>query len=400
MGTINDSVLQQLRLDASRYSFTGYKPFVGVFNELLVAESQDQISILFDYGILEYMPHGTFTNNTGDGVTTENNDGVLEVSSTTGTAYISSRDKLTYSPGHTCIIRVTAAMQGLGLSRFGPYNNDDGFALQKQNDIFYALHRLNGQDELVEINGNIDNINLENINIFYFMFGFLGVANPTFWILDKYGKPIKIHEFETIGSLQTTHLRTPVLPITMETSGDAKILSGSWQACVLGDSLSSFSQGFSNVHTAVINAGQTGLIVNYQAVVDFEYKPLITTKNKKKARLLRFQFFVDSPANGTGTVIFKIDAAMQVINPVWTEVSPYRSIMQYDVVGTAVPFANSITEFVGYSSSNRGSVSTGQSFNAEVLNLTAYTGDMFTIYAENIGSADVTVRISFNWEER
>ena len=60
---------------------------------------------------------------------------------------------------------------------------------------------------------------------------------------------------------------------------------------------------------------------------------------------------------------------------------------------------NALTSYVGYSSSSKGSTSEGEDVPAEQLNLLAYAGDMFTIYAENTGNADVTCRVSFNWIE-
>ena len=391
-------------ITATNKGFTGYPTMVGLFNELVVASPSDEIAMVFDYGLLEDKAHGTILTETGDGTVTEA-DGIAIVDSTTGLAQMRTRDRITYKPGKTVIGKFTASFNGSGVGYAGLNDDDNGFMVKCSNGVLSVIRRRETVDTEVlagAFNGDdISGIDLTKISIFYIMFGFLGVGNPSIWVLDSDGQPLKIHEFKTIGALTSTHVRHPVLPVQFETVGNMTINVGSISASNLGDGNIVGKQNFTDDNTVSITGTGTTVLANYQAVSSFEYKAGTSTTNKRKARLLQIQFYCAPAISNAGTIKFTIDQCSSVAGATWADASQYNSVMQIDTAGTPTVVKNAITRFVGYTTGGGNAADFGGdvSFDADRLGLVAYAGDIFTIRAENIDSGEVAVSVGLNWEE-
>ena len=385
--------------------FTGYKTMVGLFNELLVASPADEISMVFDYGLLENKAHGSILSTTGDGTVTDSG-GIAILDSTTGTSKFTTRDRITYKPGKTVMAKFTASFSGAGIGYAGLNDDLDGFLLKYDNGALSVIRRRDGTDmqEVAQgdFNGDdISGIDFTKISIFYVMFGFLGVGNPSIWVLNNDGQPLKIHEFKTIGALTTTHIRHPVLPVQFETSGDMTINVGSINGANLGNGNIVGKQNFTNEHTVTLTGAGTGLLANYRSKESFEYKAGTSTQNKRKARLLQIQFYVAPSTSGTGTIKFTIDQVSSVAGASWSDVDQYGSVMEYDEAGTPTTIKRAITRYASYSTGVGAQADFGGdvSFDADRLGLVAYAGDIFTIRAENLDTGTVDVYVGLNWEE-
>lgn len=391
-------------LTVKAQGFTGYQTMVGLFNELVVASPSDEIAMVFDYGILQNKAHGSIITVTGDGTVTDSN-GIAIIDSTTGTAKFTTRDRITYKPGKTVIGKFTASFNGTGIGYAGLNDDKDGFLIKYNNGALSVIRRKSTTDVEVasaSFNGDdISGIDFTKVSIFYIMFGFLGVGNPSIWVLNTDGTPLKIHEFKTIGALTTTHIRHPVLPIQFSTSGDMTINVGSINAANLGDGNIVGKQNFTNDHSATLTGAGTELLANYRAKTLFEYKAGTSTDNKRKARLLQIQFYTAPATSGEGTVKFTIDQCSSVSGATWADVAQYDSVMEYDEAGTPTISKRAIVRFTGYSagSGNQADFGGDVSFDADRLGLVAYAGDIFTIRAENLDSGTVDVYVGLNWEE-
>lgn len=383
--------------------FNKHPRLVGLFNELLVAEPHDDVALLFDYGIQEGLAHGTIVANTGDGQVTDT-DGAAVLSSTTGTSKMYSRDRVSYRPGRTTLARFTTSFNGPGVGRSGVTDDDNGFYLEYNNNVLSVNRRKAGVVTTeTSLNGDdLSGIDWNNIQICYIMYGFLGVGNISFWVLDSKGIPKKIHEFETIGKLQSTHVRNPTLRFQAETSGDMELKIGSVVIQTFGTGEPLNTLFFTKDHSISLLGSETDTIVTYRNVASFEYKAGTSISNKKRARLLNAQFFIDPPASGTGVVRFSVTRPSSIATPTWVNLEQYNSVLEYDVSGTVSGESDKLIKFIPYmaATGNSGVDLGGEgSIDSDRLDLTAYPGDLISVKAENLGSNTVTCRVVLSFEE-
>jgi len=237
------------------------------------------------------------------------------------------------------------------------------------------------------------------------VFGFLGVGNPSLWVLDSDMNPRLIHEFKTNGNLTTTHIRHAVLPIKFEAADDMRIDVGSIHAANLGKGNVINKRNFAKEHTINIPINTTEQVVAYQSLSTFEYEAGSSTTNKKKSRLLSVQFFIEAPATGSGQVTFRIGLGT-VVGGTSILASQYNSVMEYYEDGTQTLITPSIIFTGAYAGSGGGGADLGGQIevDAEKLDLVAYAGDVFVIEAQNSGAgggtgAAVNVHVNLEWEE-
>lgn len=212
---------------------------VSFFGEKLVATKKADVLVSFHaFNPLE-LQNGTIKEEAGDGVVTHEAPLVL-ITSSTGSANLRSRDTLRYVPGHGAGALFTARMTGSGEAEVGLVDDENGMFFKVSNGVLSVGYRDNSIDTVVtrnSFNGNsgIEELDFSRLNVFFISFGYLGIANPAFYAMNKYGNFIKIHEFYTAGQLTGTHTGDPVLPIRMKASGDMEIASGSWCAFTFGE---------------------------------------------------------------------------------------------------------------------------------------------------------------------
>lgn len=386
-------------------SFTGFEIATGVFNEILVAEPKDQISVVFDYGVQQGTPHGTLITTTGDGDVTDS-EGLAVISSTSGTAQMRTRDRLTYDAGHTTIGRFTTSATGAGTANAGMFDDDDGFFFTFSGGQLVSVTRrretVDTTANAIDFNGvDISDLDFTKIHIFYIMFGYLGVGNPSFYVLDSDGNVRLVHQFKTIGNLTTPHVRHPALPIQMETDGAAELRTASIHASIWGRGEFVNRQNFADDVETSVASGATETLANYRVVTDFEYKPGVTTLNKRKARLVATNFFIDKPATGEGVLLFELGIAASVAAPSYSNFSPFQSILEKDTAGTATPARTVLYRNLSYDGGGflGGGEGGSVDFGALALTLDAYAGDQLFVRVTNRNTTTVTARADINWQE-
>jgi len=379
-------------------SHNGGLSFVGIFGEQLSAKLADDISVKFPYGV--NTTYDVSTSVTGDGAVASSSGNLCSISSTTGTAQVQSRDAVRYRPGHTARFLFTASFNGTGTGTIGAYNDDSGVWLKYDGGTITAGYRNGGIDtSTTALNGgSAGSLDWSKINIFEITYGYLGVAPIVISVLDPTeGTFSPLHTFFTPGALTTTHIGTPILPIRMETDGDMEILTASWTGGVMGDGSQIGARAFSWNGEFTLSGTDIGTVVTFENMSTFNSKD-----NAVKVRLLRYEFFVDKPSNADGTVQFDIIANPSLTGtPSWTDEETGNSVMRYDTVQQYDSGGKPIlTEWVGYSGFHNSGAAGGNVFDAAKIGAVCRPGEQFSILARNVdGSTNVTVRVTFNWEE-
>ena len=380
---------------------SGNKSVIGIFGEQMTGEFVSDIALSFDTEI--NLTYDLKTSVTGDGAVS-NADSFVICTSTSGTAEVSTIKSTRYRAGHTGVIRFTASFTGNGTGYVGGFSADTGFYVKRHGGRSFFGYRNGNKETEVPISGtidafNTDSIDYEKLNIFEIQYGYLGVASPILMFYAPGAGRVKIADIRTQGLLFSTHIKSPYFPVSMKSDGAMVVKSSSWAAGYIGTAFE-VGQGrpfhFSNGgHTVAGTAITT--IGNFRASETYNGNP-----TRKAARLVSFNFFVDSPGSGSGVVEFKIiKNATLSGTPSYTDVSAGNSIMQLD--STAAYDSGGIqseTSWVGYISANRSGGTGSTVIDASRVGLVAYPGDVFTITAQNVdGTSTVIVRTKFNWEE-
>jgi hypothetical protein len=398
----------------------GNSGLIGSFGEQLVGQKVSDISVQFQYDVLntEFDLNATETAVTGDGVNSATASYSQASSATTGTATIQSKDFLRYRPGHTGFADFTAYFSGTGTGEAGIFDDNDGFKLKVTNGVASFCYIKGGVETgLVSQsswNGDADlnNIDWETLNIFRITFGYLGVANPTLWIKKNTWQILTT--LRTEGVLTGTHVNNPVFPMRIKATNGMTVRAGSWDAGTIGQENAPGQRAFHFPTSEVISgaAAEQGealmVSTNVNTIALFNSKTTFQGKvNKVKARLLSYAFHVDIPAgNVTGSVVFQI-----VSNPTlsgaasYVDVNTTSSVMQYDHTNGTGASVNAtlgspiITDYIEYTGSNRGGAVNDAKIDAERIGAIAYPGDTFALIAKDLGGNGVTVRAILNWEE-
>lgn len=376
----------------------GNKPNVGIFGETVVGYNISDINLLFS--VEKNSTFDLAETVTGDGVISLN-DSLLIVSSTTGTAKIVTRDVTRYRPGHTGIIQFTASFEGNGIGKAGGL---DSFYVKRAAGVSYFCYKHGANEFAYRIPNEIDGFNTNtldwnSINIFEIEYGYLGVASPSLYTYPVGRGRTLLARIDTQGVIKGTHISDPKFPISFETSGAMTIKAASIAAGTYGNP---FEPGIGRPFHFQSNGGALSTTV-LKTLGNF-YNPItfLGLTNRKVARLISFEFYVDIPASGTGTVEFRIfKNATLTGTPSYTAVSANNSIISVDTTAQYASggFAN-ITRWVSYVGANRGGSAAANVINAAQYGLIARPGDIFTITAQNVaGDTAVNVRAAFNWEE-
>lgn len=403
----------------------GNENFIGVFGEQLAGEMHDDISVQFQYNFLNTGHDVVLPAVTGDGVQQSVNSYAEVSSAVTGTAIIQSKDSIRYRPAHTGVAYFTASFNGAsGNGWAGSTDHTHGFSLKYSNDTGIASFGyiksgvetgtagVAGFDS--EWNGNLSasKVDWTKINIFKITFGYLGVASPTLWI--KLGKWYVLHTVDTEGVLDGTHVDTPVFPISIKAENGMTVRTGSWSGGTLGTSSIAGTRGMSFPNTGLASGvgaefGEATLAsTTVKTMALFRSKATYKGKdNKVKTRLLSYEFEVDIPASGNGTVIFQL-----IGNPTlsgagtFADIDADNSVMEVDNVagtGASVNYVSGgkvlLTTLAQYTGANKGGSTGKASIDAERIGAFAYANDTFAVIAKDVAGNNVKCRIMLNWEE-
>jgi hypothetical protein len=382
----------------------GIQPWIGPFAELIAEGRNDDITVQFQYPFYNTDFDMLPAELTGDGAVSVA-DGLLQLSSTTGTAYAASRAAVRYRPGHSGFGRFTASFVGAGIGEIGVIDTDTGFGVRVTNGVLSLFYRRAGVDTAITatdgfFNGgtiDVSGIDWTKINIFAIDFGYLGVASPVFWI--KRGTWEVLGIIETEGLLTTTHINNPVMPISAYTSGAMVLKTASWNAGVIGNGSPTGARYFQ----AAIDATLSG--TNVSTLGTFRNKTTYKTlSNKVKAKALKYALHVDAPASGSGTVQFIVRKnATLTGTPSWVDIDADSSVIEVDGVATYSSGGRAIlTQWVGYAAGAGAAAKIAGDEAALVaeIGLFLYPGETATITAQNVsGSQNVVCRVAWNWIE-
>lgn len=258
---------------------------VSHFGELTTARRLAYISETFHHNVLNTVSLNTAsTSGTGSAVTVANE--LLTVTAgtdATSTASIRTRRAVRYRPGYSCDFYFTAMFTtGSAASDadqwIGPLSSENGFAVGLRNNAFALLHRRASSDTIIPLAsmniplttaGNLAGFTLDpsKINLFRVSFGYLGIATPTFWVMDINDRWVPFHRINTVNVRTTTHLASPNLPIGCEVtkrSGASAVVcySGSWYGGMIGvdrDGIGS-RHGAVQSGTVALSSGVTKLL--------------------------------------------------------------------------------------------------------------------------------------------
>lgn len=379
----------------------GNSPNIGVFGELQVGNAISDIDLSFD----------TEANTTYDLTTSVTGDGdvslvsrTLTASSTSGTARVESKHTTRYRAGHTGYVRFTASFVGAGTGYAGGFDSTTGFFIKKVGTSTSFCYRNVSGDTCeafypVVEGFNTSTIDWTKLNIFEIEYAYLGVADSSLYIYASERGRTLLHRIHTQGRLTDTHISSPRFPVAVETSGAMTVKTASWNAGTFGPIVETgVGRPFHYASSgAVLSGTNKSTLANFRNMTTFNSLP-----NKKSARLISFEFFVDAPATGDGTVEFKIYRNATLSGtPSYTEVSAGNSIVEYDTTATYLSDGfGSLTKWVGYVGANKAGSASATIVDAAKMGLFAHHGDTFTVTAQNVaGNTGVTVRVAFNWEE-
>ena len=387
---------------------TGIPVTVFPFGEFNAEERRDDIAVLFhypDYNTAFDMAPAVATG----GATATVADGYLELSSGAGGRVTApSKNAIRYMGGHSGFAQFTASFVGEGTGTIGAWAADeDGFFIRVSNGEPQIGYQKDGADTVVSPTGRyfyggtipVALIDWTKINIFRIMFGYLGVANPVYEI-KLGGQWFALGTIETEGRLTSTHISNPVLPITARADGAMTIRTASWNGGRVGGDTFVGARFFCRDISETLDAGAKGTMGTFRNKSTYQGET-----NRVKALLVRYEFSVDAPASGSGTVQFRIEKNANLAgNPTWVDNDTTNSVIDLDAVQTYASGGKTIfVEHVGYASGSGNSPKAGGSVSqqADSFGLFLLPNETATITAQNVGvtNTNVVTRAVFNWIE-
>lgn len=384
-------------------SSAGLEPVIGIFGEQLVGTKYDDINVEFIYPYynteFDLQPFVS----TGDGAVSVTNAELKVSSTTTGTALAKSKDSVRYRAGHTGFAAFTASLKATGDNMAGCFDEVDGFFIRRNAGVMSVGRRRSGTDFEVTIDSwegdDLTGIDFSKINIYQITFGYLGVASPVFQIKHN-GSWKTLHVLNTEGVIDTTTVSNPNFPISVYAANGGEVRTASWNAGVInGDSLTAGSRFF----TLALSKTLSG--TDLATIGTFLNKPTYKTiNNKVKIFLLRYQFLIDAPDTGVGTVELKIRKNCTLTGTeTLVDVDVDNSVVATDGVRTYASGGKDIyIEYLHYASGAGNAAKTAESSQlpADRLGLYLLPNETATITAQNVsGNTNVTVRTVFNWTE-
>jgi hypothetical protein len=396
---------------------SGRRGWNGVFQETVVAQMYPEISMKFQYGILE---SEIISDSTGTGVI-DNTDRMLNVKSgSSGTAYARSRNPSIYRAGQTNFAQFTASFTGNGKGKAGIFDSEDGMYIQLDDGVPSFHFLTSGVPTNIlntEVNGvvNLSEIDFTKVHVYRIVFGHLGVAPIYYEILHPELRVfLPMHVAETHYTRTTAHTTNPTLNIRFEAestvNGDITLRSASWNAGILDGAKETrgipFSKSF--LVSGVPNDGNKHLIAAFQNKTTFN-----TFTNKVAGKLYFLQWIAYF---NTALVELSLDFIPTITPavPAWTDIRTGESVFEY--------FSQpdlTITDYIvtgGFEGINLGQypyvglgtsgarLSSADAAVGEVLGLELYAGEYVGISAKVLDTQatfppDIKIYLSLVWRE-
>lgn len=323
--------------------------------DMVIAMEKAELSSKWDEGInlkslVTDLQNGGYVKVTTDESTYE----VGTSAAVNGIARSYSKKTLRYQPGIPAYAKFTAAFPTDAMSDgdyrvgIGMLSATDGFAIVQIRDTdvisYKFMIRHNSVDEYFDLNGDdISAIDLTNLTVMRFDYGFLGIDSTRLWIRDQVNnKWILAHK--QLYDQRTTNLVSPNLPGTIfaENTGNTLnvfVLNGSFQLGTVdgGSGMDSSARSFN--HSTI----QTGAIAATRGLISAFRNPTTVTMydSKDSTGATTTRDFVNTIASKLKEISISTDGSKNVlvellitdisniVSGTWASVDTGTSVIDY-----------------------------------------------------------------------
>lgn len=343
VGTVtnpDDTVL--IRADAdgdlsiSLSDANGHNIFSTIFGDLVIANRIPIVASAYNNGIplplIRYFPTGSSRLYIAHETLNEEDQSTNVIVNSTGTtaesdAYVSTKTRLRYLPGHESYAFFTARFENIDNNSeafIGLFDREEGYSIGFKDGVF--SYRRNRVDEEVivphtEFNGIMDvsDVDFSMMNIFAIKFGYLGVAPIEIYMFDPendlntdgsvkgMGKFKLLHQEKYTGTSNLPHVFNANLPF-------ASYVTNGLSTNDVGIGSASFEIGNVNGHCSVVDptARQGVFSLPTAKAVSGTNVPLVAFRNPLEATM----YSSINALNVTETDAFKntISALLKTVN--------------------------------------------------------------------------------------
>lgn len=372
------------------------------FNDLRSTSLTPMAGWTFNYNINNDLITTTTTNE--GTVTQANSMAVLSTSNASnGSAKISTRNVLRYSPGLGALVRFTAIFTaGVALSQqiigigdevdgfFFGYNETDFSILRVSNGVFNWIPQASWNGDVMNGSGPSGmNLNQTLGNVYTIQYQWLGFGVINFYLENTTtGQPILVHRIEYPNTALVPTVSNPTFPITARVFNDGNttdvvLRSPSAMAFVEGDGSSQ----------AIVTANSTNASLALTTPTDRNVLTLRNTASfASKTNRTRIRLnYISCSSEGTRSVRFKI-----IRN------ATFGSTLTYTPINTAT----SVVEYSSTSSSATGGtlvlafeISINANTQLLVDSLTLYLNPGETLTLQATSGANTQLDCSISWKE-
>jgi hypothetical protein len=374
------------------------------FGQLVVTNRHDDVLVRFEYGNstndVTLDSSGTAT------VTNSNSLTTITTGQGVGQAKITSKEHVTYHPGHEIEIFFTAGFNsgedtGAYL-RAGVHDDDDGFFIGYDGPNFGIGRRSGGTTTFINQTefdrdrvdgGNIRynksrfKLDTSKLNIYRITYGWLGAAPVSFAVYGGQDRGwITMHIIDDINEAAIPTIESPSNHIRMEagrtaSSGNAiSIFTSSWNASSTGRQNSAGSRYFAQDFELTAAAN----VVNYVGTI--RNKSTHQTKDNKVRTEISF---FGAATDGNKNQKFNLVKNASLTGPSYTDIDTDNSVTDYDISATISGGSNEMT----FPMQKIDTIS----FNMEEQHLHLLPGETLSITTR--GSAASNVVASLRWKE-
>lgn len=352
---LNDS-LTGFNMDVRGSSDTANRTKLNtVFGEAINTNRIDDISILFQYNIADYVVTPV-TSGTGE-ITNPHSMCQLSTGLGTGSAGFTSKSSIRYRPGHEAYAYFTAAFStpdALTTQKIGVFDDDDGFFIGYNGTQFGFTYRNGGVDTFIPQTAWTGNsllgpegfvLDTSFINIYRISYGWLGVAPVVLEVSTDGGNSWTVAHKQDFRNKQTTpSIANPVLPLRAEVTSSGTITTpvtlstpslaaGTMNSAgIMEGSASDRYFNFSSGEKTISSNIWTNLVTVRNPITYKTKKNHVSTKvlsissSNIGNRFVQFRFVREPVVSGT---------------PVFNPVDVNNSVLEFDTAGTIVDLGTS-----------------------------------------------------------
>ena len=364
---------------------------VSAFGEVSVAQFKPQTGWIFAYNLNAAIVSKTEL--FGGSVVHEGSFAKLETgTAVNGVAFIRSNRSLTYSPGIGAIARFTAVFDtpvADSLQLIGVGNNSDGWFFGYNGLKFGIMKRRAGIDEWFYqedwTESDFKELVPQNGNVYQIKYQWLGFGMQYFGIENDEGNIENVHRIKYSNKNIITSVENPSLPLAagVSNNGNTTNVTLKTPSAVAGLEGEPFSPVFESLiayeREVTIGIGETYL---------FGLQNPDTWLGKDN-RLYVFPKLFSAATDGNKSVTFRVYFNPTITTPVWQDIEPNISPLQYDEDGTWVPNGEAKVFTLPLAKID------GRTVDLSIIDAEVQPEQIFAITAQSSGLSDVTVGITF-----